>query len=340
MGDSHRFDLIMRTVIVSLVVAVLALAGYFGWTLYRDRVIAERSSPAGRIIAVLRGQVEEDPNDAARRVRLGEALAAAGREKEAIEQFNAALKIDPEHTGALIDLGQLAMRAKRTAEAEGYFTKVLDLTEGSEFENASDRREVALYQLGVMAVSDRRYEEAIGYFKSALRIRKDASDTYYFLALALDGIGESEEAVKQLEIALAFDPNFGQAHYYLGQLHTRAGDDIKASYHFGRAAKADPEAPEPREALARFGTAAALLTEAREVRSGDPEKALRSATIAFNVDPDNLDAVRLKAELQEEAGDRKGALESYRAAVVLAPEDAALKAAVERLEKALKKKSR
>lgn len=169
MGDSTRLDLALKVVIISLIVAVLGTAGYFGWTVYNDRVVAERSSPAGRIIAVLRDQVKAKPNDAALRVRLGQALSAVGRDDEAIEQFNAALKIDPEHTGALIDLGHLAVRNKRMTEADGYFREVVKITDGGEFEAASDRREVALYQLGVISVSQRRYEDAIGYDDPAFR---------------------------------------------------------------------------------------------------------------------------------------------------------------------------
>lgn len=337
MGDSTRFDLALKVVISTLIVAVLGTAGYFGWTVYNDRVIAERSSPAGRIIAVLRDQVKAKPNDAALRVRLGEALSAVGRDDEAIEQFNAALKIDPEHTGALIDLGHLAVLNKRLTEADGYFREVVELTTGGDFEAASDRREVALYQLGVISVSQRRYEDAIGYLKEALRIRKDASDTYYFLALAMDGIDDTEGAIRQLEIAVAFDPNFGQAQYYLGQLHMRAGNDVKASEHFAAAVKADPEAPEPQEALEQFGSAADLLAQARELRDGQPSQALERATIATHVAPKDPAAALLRAELLEEAGESKAALEAFRVALKLDPRSQAAQEAIERLEESSEK---
>ena len=337
MGDSSRFDLTLKVVIITLIVGVVGTAGYFGWTVYNDRVLAERSSPAGRIIAVLRDQVKAKPNDPALRVRLGEALSAIGRDDEAIEQFNAALKIDPEHTGALIDLGHLAVRNKRLTEADGYFRQVVEITEGSEFESASDRREVALYQLGVISVSQRRYEDAIGYLKAALRIRKDASDSYYFLALAMDGVEDTDGAIQQLEIAVAFDPNFGQAQYYLGQLHLRAGDDVKASQHFAAAVKADPEALEPQEALEQFGSVSELMAQARELRAGQPAQALERATIASHVAPKDPAAALLKAELLEETGDAKAALEAYRIALKLSPENKALQAAVKRLEESSEK---
>ena len=332
MGESSRIDLVSKVVIVTLIVAVVGTAGYFGWTVYSDRVLAERSSPAGRIIAVLRDQIKAEPNDAALRVRLGEALSAIGRDEEAIEQFNAALTIDPEHTGALIDLGHLAVRNKRMTEADGYFRQVIELTEGSEFEAASDRREIALYQLGVISVSQRRYEDAIGYLKAALRIRKDASDSYYFLALAMDGIEDTEGAIRQLEIAVAFDPNFGQAQYYLGQLHSRAGDEVKAAEHFAAAVKADPDALEPKEALEQFGSVSELLAQARQLQAGQPAQALERAMIANYVAPKDPAAALLKAELLEETDEPKAALDAYRAALKLSPESQPIQAAIERLQ--------
>ncbi len=338
MGDSQRFDLIIRIVIAVLLVAIVGLGAYFGWTVRRDRIAIEGATPALRVVRALEGQVRGKPNDALLRVRLGEAYAAAGRDQDAIKQFNSALKIEPKHTGALLNLGQVAMRNMRLADAEGYFKKVLEATSGSEFEAVSDRAEIALYQLGLIALQEKRYEDAIGRFKAALRIRKDASDTYYYLGLALDGVGETEGAIKQLQIAVAFDPNFGQAHYYLGQLFTRQGDDLKASEHYGRATMADPDAEEPKQALKRFGDPVELIAKSRTLRERDIDAALEMATIARNIAPRNLEAAINYAETLEASGNAKGALEAYRSTLSLAPKDKRITSAIERLVKATAKK--
>lgn len=337
MDRSYDLDRILKYAIAVLAVTLVAFTGYFGWTVYQDRISSQYSTPAWRVIRVLREQVRENPNNAVLRVRLGEAYASAGRDKDAIEQFNAALVIEPKHIGAFMSLGQLAMYNKRYVEAEGYFQQVLEITADDQMATGSDRREVALYQLGVIAMQEKRYEDAIGLFKSALRIRKDASDSYYFLALAFDGIGEADEAIRQLEVAVAFDPSFSQAHYYLGQLHTRAGDDVKAARHYALAIQADPEATEPREAVVRFGDPREMLEEAKGLAEKDPEKALEKASIAFYLLPGEAEAAAFRAELLEAAGDKATALDMYRTAARLAPEDEGFAAAVERLEKAIKK---
>jgi len=338
MVDSTRFDVAIKAVIAVLAVSIVALGAYFGWTVYRDRRIAEDATPALRIIRVLKQEVRQKPNDAMLRVRLGEALAAADRTDEAIKQLNAALKIEPKHTGALMDLGQLAMANKRYGTAENYFTQVVDITEGSELEGSNDRREVALYQLGLIALNQKGYEDAVGFFKAALRIRKDASDTYYYLALALDGAGDTDGALQQLQIATAFDPNFGQAQYYLGQMYLRQKDELKAAEHLGLASKADPDAKEPKEALAQFGDPKELTNQATQLLKTDPRRAVRPAALAHYIQPADFDAAVLYARVLEASGDAKGALVAYQAAADIEAGDKTVDAAIKRLSSAQKKK--
>lgn len=338
MGDSPQFEKYVKIAIASLLVAIIGLGVLFGWTVYRDRKLAENATPALRVINVIKDEVKANPNDAMLRVRLGEALVAAGKDQEGVEQFNQALKIDPKHTGALIDLGQMAMADRRYRAAEGYFNKVIDYTADSEFANNSERREMAYYQLGLIALQQKGYEDAAAFFKAALRIRKDASDTYYYLALALDGAGSTEAAKQQLEIALAFDPNFGQAHYYLGQILMREDDEVHASEQFQLAAQADPDSAEPKEALAQFGDPDDLIEQAEGLKASDMKRAVELAKIAFNVSPDDIDTVIASAKIIEASGDKKGALAVYKEAVKLDGKNAEAKAAVKRLSAAASKK--
>ena len=65
-------------------------------------------------------------------------------------------------------------------------------------QNVDERRENALYNLGLLRfVATSEYEEAAGYFKEALRIRKDASDTYYNLAVRLRGMEDTTAANRE-----------------------------------------------------------------------------------------------------------------------------------------------
>jgi tetratricopeptide (TPR) repeat protein len=328
-----KVDRILTIAAIVLGLAVVGLAAYFGYTVYADRMAAAEATPAGRIAKVIGEQVKKSPNDAVLRVRYGEALAAAGRQQQAIKEFNAALKIDSKHTGAMIDLGQIALNNKQMDTAAGYFKKVVDLTGNSTMEDVNQRREVALYLLGRIALSQTEYEESIGYFKEALRIRRDASDTYYYLARALDGAGDPDGALDELNKAVAFDPNFAQARFFLGDLYMAKGDEVLASYNYYVAAKASPDSPEPKAALAKFGTAVERIEKSKALLESDVDAALLNARIARNLEPENVKAVLAVAVALEAQKDYKTALATYKEAQKLAPKDQEIKDAIARMSK-------
>lgn len=329
-----KLDRALSIAAVVLAVVVVGFAAYFGYTVYQDRLAAEEASPAGRIAKVIAEEVKKNPNDAVLRVRYGEALAAAGKAQDAVKQFNAALKIDPKHTGAMMDLGQLALNSEELDTASGYYQKVVDLTSGSTMEDVNQRREAALYQLGRIALAQQEFERAIGFFKGALRIRRDASDTYYLLARSLDGVGDSDGAIDQLKIAVEFDRNFAEAHYFLGDLYYDKGDEVLASYHYSRAVQSAPNEPAPEEALAKLGTVEERLAAAKsQLAAGEIDGSLENARIARNIDPENVAAALAVAVALEAKKDYVTALATYKEAQKLAPDDAAIKASIERVTK-------
>lgn len=328
-----KLDRILSITALVLGLAVVGFAGYFGYTVYADRVAAGDATPAGRIAKVIGEQVRKSPNDAVLRVRYGEALASAGKEQEAIKQFNYALKIDPKHTGAMMDLGLVAFQNKQLDAAAGYFKKVVDLTGNSTMQDVNQRREVALYQLGQVSMVGQEYEQAIGYFKEALRIRKDASDTYYYLARALYKAGDLDAAIDELEKGLQFDPNFAQARYFAGELYMERGDELLASHHFSKAAAAAPDASEPKEQLAKFGTAEDRLKSSAELLESDTAEALTQARIARNLEPENPMAIVAVAVALEAEKDYKTSLATYQEALKISPDDESIKEDIARLEK-------
>jgi tetratricopeptide (TPR) repeat protein len=334
---SNGLDTWLNVVLIVLLLAMVGGAGYFGYSVYQEKQREYASSAAGRVAVALASQVRKAPNDAILRVRLGEALGASGKYPEAIEQLNAALKINPKHTGALFDLGTIAMITKNYDQAKRYYTKVIDVTDAAQYTNVNPQREQAYYNLGLLALDGHKYPEAAGYFKASLRIRKDASDTYYRLAQALFGMGDKEGALQNLEIAVQFDPSFADAHYLMGRIYRDKKDDVNASFEFSRAAVLAPTAEEPKAALAQFGTAASWIQKARTAQtSGDIEKALVAVLVARNLDSKSLPAAKLHAEILVKRGDRKDALDVYRQALVLDPKDAAVKAKIAELEPIVK----
>jgi len=331
--SGRGLDTGLNVVVTVLVVAVVALAAFFGYTVWRDRQSQELTNAPARVIRSLKTQVRQAPNDVILRVRLGEALGAAGLYSESIEQLNAALKLDPKHIGAHLDLGMVAMLTENDDEAVEYFKKVVALTEEAQYAKVDQRRELALYNLGQITLRQQKYEAAAGYFKAALRIRKDASDTYLNLARALRGLEDYDSAIQNLEYALSFDPGFAEAHYTLGQVYEQKGDKVNASYYYYQAARLEPDAELPQEAIASFGPPSEWVARAEsQLSEGAPDDALDSALIATNLDPKNVDAIKVHAKVLVATEQFRDALEVLRRGLTVAKNDVEIKASIAQIE--------
>lgn len=306
---SERTDAILRNLIIGLVAIVLGAAAFFGFTVWQTSRAEANATPAQRALGSLEKTVRQNPNHAGARVRYGEALAAAGLFDKATEQFKAAVKIDEKHTGAWLDLGLVAMQVDERTQAEKYFEKVIDLTDGAEYENIDQRRETALFHLGEIALDAKRYEDAAGYFKASLRIRKDASDTYYLLAQALHGMESDDSAIEQLDAALAFDPNYPEAHYLYGQILMERNDRVNAAVHFRSAAVLAPDVKQVKAALKTLGSAQdAVARSEKALAKGDTKTAVEEALLARALEPTNVAAGLAHARAVIELGDTKAAL--------------------------------
>lgn len=322
---SDRTDLIIRWVLVALVAAVLGFGAYFGYTIWQGRQEEATATPALRAIKGLEQLVRQNPNSAAARVRLAEAYAAANQAKPALDQLAQAVKIDPKHTGAWLDLGIISMQDKQPKEAEKYFLKVVDLTEATQFEDMNARREQALFHLGEITLDQHRYAEAAGYFKAAIRIRKDASDSYFLLASALRGVGDDDSALKQLDAALAFDPNYPEAHNLYGEILLSKGDKINAAIHFRKAADLAPDVRAPKDNLAKLGSASDAVKAGRSaLDAGNVASALDEALLARAIDPNSTDATILYADVLVKRGEKAAAIAAIKDALKKEPNDTVL----------------
>jgi tetratricopeptide (TPR) repeat protein len=327
-----RVDLWLNIAVAALIVAIVGGIAFFGYTVYRNNIAEDQSSATGRIAAALGDQVRRNPNDPVLRVRYGEALGAMGKYQQAIDQFNAALKINPKHTGAYLDLGMVAQLTNNYGAAIGYYQKVISLTDSSDYTGIDPSREQAYYNMGLITLQQRDFADAAGNFKAALRIRSDASDSYYNLAKAYQGLGDPDAAIQQLEIALQFDPGFAEAHYFLGTLYQQKKDDVNASYQFAQAVKLSPNADPPRQALDAYGSANDWISKATEaLGTGDVETALNDILVARNLDANSFAAAKLHGEILVQRGNLKDALDVYKQAAALNSQDPEVNAAIAKL---------
>ncbi len=331
-NKKSRADSMLSAALWVVSALLLAVVGWFGVTIYQTVVTNEGASPALRAVALLKDSVRSDPNNASTRIRLAEAMAAAGMLDEATSQLEQALKIDEGHSGAYLDLGLIATQQGDLSAAEGFFSKVIELTTGTEYEDLNQRREQAYFYLGQLAMEREDYEEAIKYLKGALRIRRDASDTYYALAAAYRGLDENDAAFEHVEIALAFDPNYADARYLAGRLLLEAGNEASASVEFRKAVSLAPDVVEFTDALEALGPWQARVEAAEAaLESGDAETALAESLIAQSLAPEDTLVLLVHARALELTGEKQTAQQVYEAVIELEPENTEALEALERL---------
>ena len=172
------------------------------------------------------------------------ALMKAGDDAGAFAKFQEALQLDPNLQPSLIGLATAAFKIGRYAEAATAAETVLKTDPGNE--KAVRLRFNACLGLGDKA----RLADALMGLAAFEPVR--ARDGLLLLAFEAYDANDMVLAKQRFGQALGIDPNYPQAHYYLGLINVGLGGSAEAKTHFERfleLAPNDPEANSAREAL-------------------------------------------------------------------------------------------
>lgn len=190
------------------------------------------------------------PADAAAAlIERGNALVRQGRPAAALEQYSAALALQPGRFEAHANLGTLLLAVQRCAEAEVHLRRALALRPGElplcialgrachaqgkaeEAEAiflgvlsvAPDHAE-ALVALGGLSRDRGDFARAEAYYRRALERAPETAAAHYGLGHCLREEGRSAEAADCFEHAIAAQPDFVDAHYRLAVLKPGGAD--------------------------------------------------------------------------------------------------------------------
>ena len=150
---------------------------------------------------------------------LGILAAREGNYDAAIEYFQHALQIDPQHSIALGNLGSAYRQKKDWAQAKTTLERALAI-------NPDDPE--ANYSLGMVYAQQNDTEQAYEYLQKAIAARPAYPEALNNLGILYLHTGKSAEAKQSFEQAIRVAPDYDQAYLNLARVYATQGDREKA----------------------------------------------------------------------------------------------------------------
>jgi tetratricopeptide (TPR) repeat protein len=335
---------LIRAAVVLLLLAFpgVGAAQQTSMTKARDLLAAGSRDEALRL---LRETVAAEPNNAEAHLLLGTVLAIGGILSESIQHLREAVRLQPDSAVAHNTLGMALSRFGEIPGARAEFERAvqldprmaqahlnLALTQGQagEPDAAAESLERAINLLGEtpaaayprylraqIRIEQQQTEQAIEELERAVALRPDFAEAWLALGSAKGSLLDNDGAVEALEKAVALRPDDPDALYQLGSAYLRLGRSAEAIEHLREAVR---HRPDDRSAL--YNLMRALRADGQVEQAEQARKRMAEVLADRNkADEGSLQAVALNnegVELQK-AGDLRGALAKYSAALELNP---------------------
>jgi tetratricopeptide (TPR) repeat protein len=231
---------------------------------------------------------------------LATALQAAGQIDQAIAQYRATLKLDPQYSPALLGLGTAFKQAGLLVQAADNFSRATQ---------AAPDNPKAWNELGQLDIDLDRQADALAALKKAISLDPEMPQAHNGLGAVLAQSGDFEAAEKEFREAIRILPNYGEAHGNLAGVLDLRKDLPQAIYEFDLAVKLAPE-----DAPTHFNYGAVLSRERRYDQAGQQMQA------AIRANPGFAEAHEMLGRIYEQKEQTDDALREYREAVRLRPD--------------------
>jgi Flp pilus assembly protein TadD/mono/diheme cytochrome c family protein len=200
-----------------------------------DRQILDRDYAPKMLDEDIKGiekMLEHGDSDPRLHADLGFCYIDAGRVHDAIEQLEAAARLEPLSAGAQYDAGTVLLRERRFDEAREYFR--LAVTLKPDFSEAYNN-------LGVISHAENDMSAAMTWYSRAVALDARNAEAEYNLGRALASTGEMSSALQHYQRALQIKPDDAAAHSSLAALLASSGEVEEAVAHYRRALELSPD---------------------------------------------------------------------------------------------------
>jgi tetratricopeptide (TPR) repeat protein len=172
-----------------------------------------------------------DPNHTDALINLGVILRSLGKHQEAIICYEKVIKINPNYAEAHNNLGTIFNGLKQFNEAITCYEKAIEINP-----NYAD----ALNNLGVSYTELSKHQEAIHYFEKVIKINPNYLNAYFNLANIFIELSDYKKAINYFEKTIKIDPNHAVSHNNLGVAFQRLGERQKAISNYEKAIEINP----------------------------------------------------------------------------------------------------
>ncbi len=200
----------IKQVIIALAVSLLLILttflsiGYaYFWDKYPNKTMAEREIQKYAL------EVGDDQKNIAAHLNLGWAQEQQGFYDEALDQFDQALKLDPNNPTAHFNKGLVLQKKHRIDEAIAEFNKVRQL----DWEYVDPT-----FNLAELYFAKGDYQNAISNLKYYLGVNRSSSNGHFLLGQVYEAEGVRNMAISEYRAALAYDPAYREARDALNRL--------------------------------------------------------------------------------------------------------------------------
>jgi tetratricopeptide (TPR) repeat protein len=257
--------------------------------------------------------IELRPDSAQGYLILGNILARFSEPADARKAYEKALALDPRLGMAHANLAILLAFGREFSAAADHFSRAIDLAG-----DPADRARYYYLRGRIYRQQDSPLEAAKD-FEQAIKLRPNYEEAYLELGMTRADLGNDAGALPAFEKAVSLAPEDAGARYQLGTAYLRAGQPQAAAEHLRAAARMQPDDRDTLYALVRALRASGRTEEAEPLMQRLAEEAQRQALH----EPDILKAGELNNAgiALEKQGNYTAALEKYRAALQISPQE-------------------
>jgi len=200
------------------------------------------------------------PNHSQALINLGVILKELGEIQKAKDCYEKAIEINPNHSQALNNLGNILKELGEIQKAKDFFEKAIEINPN--YANAH-------YNLGNVFKGLKENLKAKDCFEKAIEINPNYANAHNNLGVVFKGLGENQKAIDCYEKAIEIKPNYANSHYNLGAIYHDLGELQKAIECFEKAIKLNPDHPSAHKNLGFLLKQKRLLSKIEQAKKSE-----------------------------------------------------------------------